>query len=805
MKDNLKNYPIIPVTIFFILGIIFQYFLDIKTLNLLAIALLIFIFSLILFFQKIFKPHNFILSSLIFILSFLIGGLIYQIQNQNKPQYPFKENLMKDVRIFGKIESIELKSKNEIKFNLSVDSLIANDNIIRDKFNFICRIRDESLKDINKLYDEINPGNYVSLIGFYTKGKDRRNPNEFDYRNYLYKNGITGIVYVSSIDDFKILDSNKNQIQSIIFNVRKVIDNQIEKLHKQNAEGLLKGLVLGDKSEISYETQSEFINSGVAHVLAVSGQQVGLIALIFIIVFGRFNLYIRTILTIISIFIFLIITGSQPAVLRASIMATIFFIAYLTNRDTNPFNAISIAALFILLFNPNDLFDPSFQLSFGAVLSTIIFYPIMNKELLKLNIKNKNLLLVLQLFILSLAAQIGIIPITNIYFGKISVVSLLSNLIVIPGVSVVLANGILTLFISIISVQLSLIFAAANDLVVSALYYIIKVSANFEYSVFQVRYYNEIDALIYYAFIIFLVYFYLKFKNGFAKILLIILIVLNIFIYSSINDIELLPKNNLDIMMIDVGQGDATLIKFPNGKTMLIDAGSVSPTFDNGDRVILPLLNALGINKIDYGIISNMDNDHYGGFVSLIHKRKIKKIIKPYIDSSLIKDVKFENYLRQTKTSFSYFTDTSFYIGNSKIYFLNDSENLNKQFKSTNNRSCVMMLIYGNHKFLFMGDAEMKMETYLSNLYKNFLDVDVLKIAHHGSNTGSKENFLNYALPEYSLISVGEMNHFNHPSIEVINSLRKLNSEIYRTDLEGAIILLSDGKKIKKINWRELK
>lgn len=804
MFDKLKNYPIIPITIFFILGIIFQYFFQIHIYNLLIIAIVILLFSSLIFFQKIFKLHNLILNGFIFILSFFIGGLIYQIHNQTKPKYPFNENLKKDVMVYGKIQSIDLKSKNEIKFNLNVDSVFTEEKIIKDEFNFICRIRDKSINNINQLYNKLYPGNYISLKGFYTKGKDKRNPNEFDYRNYLYKNGITGIVYVSSIDDLTILKSDKEQIQSIIFNIRKAIDNQIERLHRKDAEGLLKGLILGDKNEISYETQAEFINSGVAHVLAVSGQQVGLIALIFIIVFGRFNLYFRTILTIISIFIFLIITGSQPAVLRAVIMSTVFFIAYLTNRDTNPFNALSIAALFILLFNPNDLFDPSFQLSFGAVLSTIIFYPIMNKELLKLNIKNKNILLVLQLFILSLAAQIGIIPITNIYFGKISIVSLLSNLIVIPGVSLVLANGILTLFLSVLSTQFALIYASANDLIVSTLYYVIKVSANFEYSVFHIRYYNEIDALIYYAFIIYLVFFYLKFKNLFAKILLVIFVILNIVVYSSLNDKELLPENKLSVMMIDVGQGDATLIKFPNNQTMLIDAGSVTQTFDNGERVILPLLNTLGINKIDYGIISNMDNDHYGGFVSLIHKKKIGKIIKPYIDSSLTKDIKFENYLRKTKTTFSYFTDTSFYIGNAKIYFLNNSKYLYYQFKSTNDRSCVMMLIYGDNKFLFMGDAERKLETYLSNLYKNFLDAEVLKVGHHGSKTSSTKNFLNYVSPEFSLIGVGEMNHFNHPSEEVIERLNKLNSKIYRTDLEGAIILQSNGKEIKKINWREL-
>ena len=102
-----------------------------------------------------------------------------------------------------------------------------------------------------------------------------------------------------------------------------------------------------------------------------------------------------------------------------------------------------------------------------------------------------------------------------------------------------------------------------------------------------------------------------------SKLVLLILILANTFIYSSIDDTDLLPDNYLSVLMIDVGQGDSFLIKFPNGKTALVDAGNTTIFFDNGERVILPLLNYLGIKKIDYGIVTHIDSDHYGGFVSL--------------------------------------------------------------------------------------------------------------------------------------------------------------------------------------------
>jgi competence protein ComEC len=253
--------------------------------------------------------------------------------------------------------------------------------------------------------------------------------------------------------------------------------------------------------------------------------------------------------------------------------------------------------------------------------------------------------------------------------------------------------------------------------------------------------------------------------------------------------------------MIDVGQGDSYLIKFPDGKTALVDAGNTTTFFDNGDRVIIPLLNYLGIKKIDYGIVTHIDSDHYGGFVSLILEGMIGEIIKPEIDTSLSKDKRFEEFIRERGIPIKYFKEEKMEVGNTALYFLYDDEVKNLAGESTNNRSGIFKLVYGETSFLFTGDVEKNVEKIYVNKYQHFLDSDVLKVGHHGSKTSSSIEFLHYVSPEISLISAGFKNKFGHPFDDVILRLKAAGSTIYRTDLQKAVLLRSNGEQIQQINW----
>ena len=794
----MKDYPFIKFTIAFIVGILsaglFQFDLHFYQIS-------VFIFFLILLsLAKYFRFNNIISSVLFLILIFIFGIYISKV-NEIRIVSPISNyQKEKNVKLYAEVTSVELERSYEIVFTVLTDSLIIDSNSIVTKDYIICKFRGDSLQRKN-IYTQLNAGNKIYLTGTYQKGRERRNPGEFDYDKYLKSKSVTGLFVSYDTDSINILSNQKDYFKSSLHSVRKLIDETIHKLHNPQTAGLLRGLLLADRSEIDYETKNEFINSGVVHILAVSGLHVGYVLVIIIFIFGRFGIYLRSILTILGLVAFMFLTGVPPSVFRATLMSVVIIIAFLSNRSTNIINSISIAAFIILLLNPNEIYNPGFQLSFSAVLAIGILYPYIQKIIFKLNLKHKWLEYILLFFGVSLSAQIGTLPFTLAYFSKLSVVALFANLIVIPTVGVIIGIAFITVFIGVISNSIAIYFAAANDLLSGWMIDFIKYTGQLDFSFLWIRNYSLYDSIVFYLGLALVLLVLRKISKVYMKIVLVMILSATIIIYSQFDNKELLDKNVLSVFMIDVGQGDSFLIKFPNGKTALIDAGEANPFIDNGERVIIPLLDNFGIRKIDYGFISHLDLDHYGGFVSLVHNDRIKEIFRPMPDSSK-KSIRLEKYLSQKKIKTRIYDKYSFDVGNVKIYFLNDPNNyLYKKF-SSNDKSGVIKIVFGNTSFLFVGDCEHPGEYFLASNFGKMLDSDVLKVGHHGSSTGSSDAFLNLVSPEISLVSAGIKNKFNHPSERVINSLEEINSIIYRTDKSGGVFLQSDGKNIKQIIWK---
>jgi competence protein ComEC len=798
----MKEYPFIKVAIFFVAGILSAQFFAISFVILVVtfVALCI----VLLFYNRFISSKIYTLSTfvLIAILLLSVGNVLAQ-KNINPINPALTEiNKVKNTTAFGEISNIDLIRNDQLIFYLNVDSMYSDEFLIVDELNILCKVK-TGKRALKKLYNELKPGNEIKVTGFYHKGKERRNPGEFDYNAYLNSKDILGIINIDGSKSISVLNPETNVLKNIIFQARVSIDNRLKEYYSPETAALLRGLLLADRGEINYETKTEFINAGVVHVLAVSGLHVGYIILIFLFLFGRFNIYLRSILTIVGLFCFMLITGVPPSVFRATVMATVLIIAFMANRSTNLLNSISIAAVIILIINPNELFNPGFQLSFSAVLAIGIILPHLNELINSWNIRNKPFRYIILFSAVSLSAQIGTLPFTLLYFNKFSVIALFTNLIVIPAIGVIISSAIVMLVFSIVLPPLVIYLAAFNDLLTSGVLSLIKFSGNLSFSYLSITDYSIVDLLIFYLMLSLLLYFLPKFNSIKSKVALLILVVGNTLIYSTVDDIKLLPDNKLSVLMIDVNQGDSFLIKFPNGKTALVDAGNATNFFDNGERVIIPLLNYLGIHKVDYGIISHIDSDHYGGFVSLVMADKIGTIVKPPIDTSLSKDRKFEEFIRQNDVTVEYFKEEKMKIGNTAIYFLFDKNLKALSGKSTNDRSGFFKLVYGNTSFLFTGDLEKRMEKFYSSKYRNFLDSDVLKVGHHGSKTSSSQIFLEYVTPELSLISAGFKNKFGHPSKEIVERLKNTGSSIYRTDLNKAVLLISDGENITVINWKK--
>lgn len=791
----MKNYPFIKFAILFTAGILLGIFVPIPIYVLIISVCLSFLF---LFVYKKYNSKTYL--NIFQILLGLSFGVVVVLVNKNETQLKLSSyQKEKNVKVFGTIEEIELERSYEIAFIVKTDSIIIDNKSIHTNEKLLCRLRSDST-DRKKFYETVKPENYVLVKGTFQQGRNIRNPGEFDYQKFLYSKGITGIINSYDSASVLIIKSDSNFLKDLVFQSRKIIDRLIHQLHNNQTAGLLRGLLLADRTEIDYETKQNFINSGVIHILAVSGLHVGYILLFFIIVFGRFNIYLRSVLTIVGLLCFMIITGIPASVFRATLMSIILVIAFLSGRSTNLLNSIALSAVIILLVKPFEILNPGFQLSYSAVLSIALIYPVIQQMINQAGIKNKYLKNILLFIGVSLSAQIGTLPFTLAYFNKLSIVSLLANLFVIPLAGIIVGLAIVTLIIGSLLPSIAIYLAIVNNIVTSLMMDLVRFSGSLDFSFIRINNFSLLDSIFFYVFISLLIYSLKVSEKFLFKLVITLLVFANIFLFSHLDDKKLLPDGLLSVLMIDVGQGDSFLIKFPDGKTALIDAGVVDPFFDTGERIIIPLLDYLGIEKIDFGFVSHLDTDHYGGFASLIHNKRIKEIYRPKPDSS-DKSIRFEKFLDKHKIPKKFYDKSKIEISNAVLYVLNNanSEYLNKL--SSNDRSGMLKLVFGQRSFLFVGDAEIPAEIFYLQHYKEFLDSDVLKVGHHGSKTGSSKEFLKAVSPKISLVSAGIKNKFGHPSEIVLKRLEQLNSQILRTDSLGAVLLQSDGKEIKVINW----
>jgi competence protein ComEC len=196
----------------------------------------------------------------------------------DEPEYPFEKLFIRDILIDGRIEEIELPS-DKLTLKVSVERTFKNDTTVTEKYNVLCNLNYDE-ETIEQILNRLRPGNRVVMLGNLQIPPNQRNPGEFDYREYLRGNDIAVVFTSFNPMDFVIVDYNEDFISSFVFGVRYAVAKQIKKIYTDKTAGLLKGLLLADRSEIGYDIKEGFINSGVIHVLAVSGLHVGFIVLI---------------------------------------------------------------------------------------------------------------------------------------------------------------------------------------------------------------------------------------------------------------------------------------------------------------------------------------------------------------------------------------------------------------------------------------------------------------------------------------------------------------------------------------------
>lgn len=583
--------------------------------------------------------------------------------------------------------------------------------------------------------------------------------NLFDYQKYLYRNHIFFIMRADKIN--KIKDNSKGH-----YTIKQNLIDYIDKIGKSSS--YIKALVIGNDDDFKDDVNKSYQFNGVSHLFAISGSHISFLAVILLWLLKKLKIEENKRYYLIFLFLlfYMFLTGYAGSVIRAVIFFFLLSLNKMYYFNIKTINILLLSLFFILITRPNLLYDIGFQFSF-----LISLYLIMYQDLI---IKNRNH--IKQLFIISLIAFLVSIPICINNFFQINILSPFINLLFVPYVTFILFP---LAFISLVFPFIDSIFI----LFINILETISLFLSNIKVGEIILAKPSFIFIVIYYLLITLCIKGIMNKKYRYCMTLLVF-----IFIHNHINFFNFNPY----VVFIDVGQGDAILINLPYNKgTILIDTGGKisfeeewqrkKKTYSTALDTIIPYLKSLGIKELDYLILTHGDADHMGESINLIKNFKVSKIL---LNRGSL--VKLEQELISVSKSlhipcvFSKKGDI-LNLNNYVFHILNPSSDTNE-----NDNSIVIYTKINNTRLLFTGDISFKVENKIIDAYPH-LNVDILKLGHHGSITSTSELFLDSLKPTHSIIQVGLNNQFNHPSKIVLERLYKRNIKVLTTSIFGSI------------------
>lgn len=551
-----------------------------------------------------------------------------------------------------------------------------------------------------------------------------------------------------------------------------------------DGRALFSGMLFGDISEMNEEQETAFRRAGLTHLVAVSGSNLAMIIIPLVYMFTwlgiRKEFQLLAVLTF--AFFYAFATGLEPPILRASVMTAIAIIGLYFLGRKNSLSVLSFTCLVLLVFDPFLIFRPSFLLSFASTLGLVVLMPSIKQLLIRvpgwLSVPLAT----------TISAQILVIPVAGYFFGEVSVVSFIANVIAAPLVPLITNLGLISVILLDISKPIVLLAATATNFCLGALLMIGKVFGSIKWATLQANF-NLFTSLVYFLIV------YLFFLEKRLKTILKVKIALGV-LFVIIACIAWKPilappviANDVEVYFFDVGQGDGALIRTKEGSNVVIDTGK-------SNNLMFKHLKDLNINGIDVLLISHFDEDHAGGTTDIADNFKVSKAMRgKTADKSNLEKVIDKSFSRNRVEVIEVDKGQTFWLGKLKIAILHPGNtDVSYTKDNDNNDSVVAKFSYNNVSFLFTGDVEKEAQENI----KNDIDLksDVIKVPHHGAKNAVNEEFLKGAAPKVAIVSVGRNNFYGHPSKEYLDLLRNQNIDMYRTDLKGTIKVVSNGRSV---------
>ena len=811
--NRILRLPLIPIFFAYAIGIYLGHF-DLPSTSQGLIFLLLGLMALWALLVKLKRP---VLGSWVaFALFFLLG--IFSIHNylhpQKSPSHISQFIGLDRISLEGTLDRPPQDSQGRTQLLIQAENVILSDRHIPVDGHLLI-----FLKEGNR---SIHLGDRLRFLCKLYPPHGFHNPGGFSFERYLAFERIHTLGFLTEENHWvKIGEGFKNPILLRIEGWRDHIRDFLGRESHPKSSGIFEALVLGEQGNIPEEVKDHFVVTGIAHLLAISGDQFGIVAflsfslLIWILKRSEFLLLSISVrkwaagLTIPCILLYTFIAGGGISVIRAMIMVVTFLFSILFNRERNLLHTLVLAAFLILLFSPPSLFDVSFQLSFLAVLSILYLVPRILKE-----VKKEGILLppkpswkqnVWKYFKLSLlvtaVAMLGTAPFVTLHFNRISLIGLATNLFIIPYVGfLIVPLSLLASILSFFLYPLATLLIHINDILTLILLKIVAFFASIPFASFFVSTPTALEIILFYLLLFWVVH--LK-KRKVVRYLFLASCVALVFDLAFWNLKDRFQKD-LTITFIDVGHGDSILLEFPKGKRMLIDGGGLhEDRFDIGKNVIAPFLWKKRIQKIDILVLTHPDPDHLKGLNFIASHFSVSQFWDNGLQGGSESYLQLKETLLKRKIKWLSLNEKTLpqMINGVQISVLNPSvrkeSRRNDQNPSfLNNESLVMKIQFRNIGLLLAADIGKEAEYRI--ISEGFpIKADVLKIPHHGSASSSSPFFLEKVKPTYAILSVGERNIGRLPHPEVLRRYKRLGTRIFRTDKHGAITVITDGEKIE--------
>lgn len=671
------------------------------------------------------------------------------------------------------------------------------------------------------------------------------NPGNFDYRGYLAREGIVLLGSVRA-DRIELLPGFAgSRWEAWRSRARRSLNQRMHALWPEREASLMAAMLVGERTELGRDLRLDFQRTGTYHILVVSGLNLGILAWLVFWTMRRLRAseLATSVITLLVVSAYAYLTDAGPPVLRATLMLAVYLGARWLYRERAPLNAVGAAALVLLVADPQSLFDPSFQLTFLAVLAIAgIALPVVERTSLpyrralaqldsteydarlaprlaqfRLDLRllasrlarfagerlarwtlvlgGRMALGLFDVLLLAAVMQVALALPMAIYFHRAVLVALPANAVIVPLTGVLMPAAIAAMALSYVWLPLARLPAMTADWALKGITGVVAWMGAARGT--EVRLPTPEPEMMLLAAASFALAMLAVRRRAVVAAAGLTALAASALALVVVPPEPQIRHGALEVTLLDVGQGDAILVVTPEGRTLLVDAGGSlggeNSDFDFGEDVVSPYLWRRGLARLDAVALTHAHADHIGGLASVLANFRPRELwLGPNPPIAALERLQARARslgVRMVERR----EGERFTFGGTEIEVMAPPFGWKAGERPRNNDSLALYLRFGETAVLLPGDAERRIERHL---VEHLPRADLLKVAHHGSATSTTPELLAAVQPHYAAISVGFRSPFGHPKPEVLERLASRGVRTYRTDMHGAVTFYLDGRMV---------